>query len=90
MMYPLEWLSVGGSFIRGTGHAIADSESVSYTHLDVYKRQIYDLTLRFANEVTDTELDALKENTAYALTTNLVLIAEGQGGKQRGELIPIG
>ena len=30
---------------------------------------IYDLTLRFANEVTDTELDALKENTAYALTT---------------------
>lgn len=26
MIYPLEWLSVGGSFIRGTGHAIADSE----------------------------------------------------------------
>lgn len=26
MVYPLKWLSVGGSFIRGTGHAIADSE----------------------------------------------------------------
>jgi hypothetical protein len=26
MVNPLKWLSVGGSFIRGTGHAIADSE----------------------------------------------------------------
>lgn len=26
MIYPLKWLSVGGSFIRGTGHAVADSE----------------------------------------------------------------
>lgn len=26
MIYPLKWLSVGSSFIRGTGHAIADSE----------------------------------------------------------------
>ena len=30
---------------------------------------VYDLTLRFAEGVTDTELEALKENTAYALTT---------------------
>ena len=30
---------------------------------------VYDLTLRFANGVTDTELKALEENTAYALTT---------------------
>ena len=29
---PLKWLSVGGSFIRGTGHAIADSE---YTGIKV-------------------------------------------------------
>lgn len=26
MVYPNKWLSVGGSFIRGTGHAIADSQ----------------------------------------------------------------
>lgn len=26
MVNPLKWLSVGGSFIKGTGHAIADSE----------------------------------------------------------------
>ena len=26
LVNPLKWLSVGGSFIRGTGHAIADSE----------------------------------------------------------------
>ena len=30
---------------------------------------VYDLTLRFAEGVTDTELEALKQNTAYALTT---------------------
>lgn len=32
MVNPLKWLSVGGSFIRGTGHAIADSE---YTGIKV-------------------------------------------------------
>lgn len=32
---------------------------------------VYDLTLRFANGVTDTELKALEENTAYALTTKM-------------------
>lgn len=26
MIYPLDWLSIGGSSIHGTGHAIADSE----------------------------------------------------------------
>ena len=26
MVNPLKWLSVGGSFIKGTGHAVADSE----------------------------------------------------------------
>ena len=26
MVYPNKWLSVGGSFIRGTGHAIGDSQ----------------------------------------------------------------
>ena len=32
LVNPLKWLSVGGSFIRGTGHAIADSE---YTGIKV-------------------------------------------------------
>ena len=33
-------------FIRGFCMALADSVPVSYTHLDVYKRQIYDRAKR--------------------------------------------
>ena len=50
---------------RGMLHAVDDVTSVSYTHLDVYKRQIMNLTRRLSTTRNSRAMTAVLPGSAW-------------------------